>query len=780
MSSPESEHSNQTRGFPLSYSERPPNHNQAVKLRVVEGLEQDAGHGIVRLTPEDLRRLGAASGDIVELSGKRVTAAKVETALQDQQIGTIQMDAVTRQNAVTHIGDEVSVRRLTPYKARRVVLAPFGAKKFVHGMRVSPQWRTVLEGRPVTVGDWIRVPIYGTLMQDYHVADLVPRGIALIQSATDISLKGQEEKSDPHTPKVSYEDIGGLGEQLQRVRELVELPLLRPDLFLRLGIEPPKGILLYGPPGCGKTLIARAVAGETSAYFIHVNGPEIMNQYYGESEARIRKLFEEAQENTPAIIFIDEIDAIAPKRDQVHGDVEKRVVAQLLALMDGLKPRGQVVVIGATNVPHLLDPALRRPGRFDREITVGIPDRNSRREILAIHSRYMPLGDDVDLDRLADMTHGFVGADLAALCREAAMHALRRALPLLTHRTGGAAIDDLAHLWVTQDDFLEVLAELKPSSLREVEVEVPPVGWSDVGGLDSIREALREAVEWPLKYGQVFKQVGVRAAKGILLYGPPGVGKTLVAQALANESGVNFISVKGPEVLSKWVGESERGIRELFRRARQAAPCILFFDEIDALAPLRMSGADNTHGHVLDRVVGQLMAEINGLERMNGVIVLGATNRPHMVDPALLQPGRLEVALEFPIPDREARLAIFQVHLRNKPLAEDVDYDWLVGVTKGLVGAHIESICRRAAMLVIQEFIESGGSPTEATKLKISMRHFKQAVHELVPQREDSHREIAPYSAPQRDATGISSATRSEERRGSMAERNAAGQDFPL
>lgn len=766
MSSPESERIDPTRGFFLSYSEQAPDHSQAVKLRVVEGLEQDAGRGIVRLTPEDLRRLGAASGDIVELSGKRVTAARAEDAAPDQQIGTIQVDSVIRQNAVTQIGGEVSVRRVAPYKARRVVLAPFGAKKFVHGARESPQWRTVLEGRPVTVGDWIRVPIYGTLMQDYHVADVVPRGITLIQPTTEIALKGQEEKSDPHTPKISYEDIGGLGEQLQRVRELIELPLIRPELFLRLGIEPPRGILLHGPPGCGKTLIARAVAGETTAYFIHVDGPEIMNQYYGESEARIRKLFEEAQENTPAIIFIDEIDAIAPKRDQVHGDVEKRVVAQLLALMDGLKPRGQVIVIGASNVPHLLDPALRRPGRFDREIAIGVPDRNSRHEILAIHSRYMPLGDDVDLDRLADMTHGFVGADLAALCREAAMRALRRTLPLLASGTAGPAINDLVQLWVTQDDFTGALADLKPSALREVMVEVPPVGWSDVGGLDLIQEALSEAVEWPLKYGQIFKQVGVRAAKGILLYGPPGVGKTLVAQALANESGVNFVAVKGPEMLSKWVGESERGIRELFRRAKQAAPCILFFDEIDALAPLRMSGADDTHGHVLDRVVGQLMAEIDGLERMNGVVVLGATNRPHMVDPSLLRPGRLEMVLELPVPGREARLAIFQVHLRNKPLAEDVDRDWLVGATEGLAGAHIESICRRAAMLVIREFIERGGSPTDAVDLKIGMRHFKQAVLELVPHatvrsasrsgfdRPIPHREDSPGEIVGRSSTG--------------------------
>jgi transitional endoplasmic reticulum ATPase len=768
MSSRESEHFDLTRGFHPSYNERTPDHSPVAKLRVVEGLEKDAGRGTVRLAPEDLQRLGAASGDIVELSGKRVTAARTEAASPDQQIGTIQMDAVTRQNAVTRIEGEVSVRRLAPYKARRVVLAPFGAKKFVHGMKASPQWQTILEGRPVTVGDWIRVPIYGTLMQDYHVADLVPRGIALIQSTTDVSLKGQEEKSDPHTPPVSYEDIGGLGEQLQHVRELIELPLSRPDLFLRLGIEPPKGILLHGPPGCGKTLIARAVAGETSAYFLHVNGPEIMNQYYGESEARMRKLFEEAQENTPAIIFIDEIDAIAPKRDQVHGDVEKRVVAQLLALMDGLKPRGQVVVIGATNVPHLLDLALRRPGRFDREIAIGVPDRNSRRDILAIHSRYMPLGDGVDLDHLADMTHGFVGADLAALCREAAMRALRCALPLLASGTGDPVIDDLAHLWVTQDDFLGALAELKPSSLREVEVEVPSVGWSDVGGLDSIREALREAVEWPLKYGQLFKQVGVRVAKGILLYGPPGVGKTLVAQVLANESGVNFISVKGPEVLSKWVGESERGIRELFRRARQVAPCILFFDEIDALAPSRISGADDTHGHVLDRVVGQLMAEIDGLEKMKGVVVLGATNRPHMVDPSLLRPGRLEMVLELPIPDSQARMAILQVHLRDKPTAKDVDRDWLVGATEGLVGAHLESISRRAAMLVIREFIESGGSPEDATELKIGMQHFKQAVCELTPhaQRRSSLRPGFDRPVPQR-----------EDSPRETSERNSGGQD---
>lgn len=608
MISPEREHVDLTRDHSTvdlerSRGEGSPAFGPILKLRVVEGLAQDAGAGTVRLAPVDLRRLGAAAGEIVELSGKRVTAAKLEAALTDQQPGTIQTDAVTRQNAVARIGDEVAVRRITPHRARRVILAPFGTKKFIHAARESPQWRTVLQGRAVTVGDWVRVPVYGTLTQDYHVADLVPRGIALIHSGTAIAIKGQEEKDDPHIVKVSYEDIGGLGDQLDRVRELVELPLTHPELFVRLGVEPPKGILLHGPPGCGKTLIARAVAGETSAYFIHVNGPEIMNQYYGESEARLRKIFEEARENTPAVIFIDEIDAIAPKRDQVHGDVEKRVVAQLLALMDGLKPRGQIVVIGATNVPHMIDPALRRPGRFDREISIGIPDRSGRLEILAIHSRFMPLAGDVDLERLADLTHGFVGADLAALCREAAMRALRRCLPMLTHRAGSIAMDQLASLVVTQQDFLDALAELRPSTLRELTVDVPPVKWDDVGGLDTIREALREAVEWPLKYGPLFKQAGIRAPKGILLQGPPGTGKTLLAQALANESGLNFIAVKGPEVLSKWVGESERGIRELFRRAKQAAPCILFFDEIDALAPVRGDGIDATRGHVLDRLV---------------------------------------------------------------------------------------------------------------------------------------------------------------------------------
>ncbi len=529
----------------------------------------------------------------------------------------------------------------------------------------------------------------------------------------------------------TYEDIGALRKELQKIREMVELPLKYPELFQRLGIEAPKGVLLHGPPGCGKALIARAVANETEAAFFPVSGPEVVHKFYGESEAHLRAIFEEASRKAPAVIFIDEIDAIASKREEVRGDqqVERRVVAQLLALMDGLQSRGQVIVIGATNIPQVLDPALRRPGRFDREIAISVPDKNGRLEVLQIHTRGMPLTSDVKLDRLAELTHGFVGADLEALCREAAMITLRKVLPRI-QREGGALPEELLlALEVTMDDFLEALREVEPSAIREVFTEIPDVRWEDVGGLDEAKQALIEAIEWPIRYPELFRQARTSPAKGILLVGPPGAGKTLLAKAVATQSGVNFISVKGPALLSKWIGDSERGIREVFKKARQASPCILFFDEIDSLVPVRGSGADSS---VTDRVISQFLTEMDGIEELKGVTVLAATNRPDRLDPALLRAGRLELQLALPFPARQARRGIFSIHTRGKPLADDVNVEQLAAATEGLTGSDVEAICREASMLAIRELVSASPSgatsPEQLASLRVSARHFDQAV----------------------------------------------------
>ncbi|MEX2701600.1 MAG: CDC48 family AAA ATPase, partial [Candidatus Baldrarchaeota archaeon] len=522
-------------------------------------------------------------------------------------------------------------------------------------------------------------------------------------------------------PAITYEDIGGLHEAIQRIREMVELPLKHPELFQRLGIDPPKGVLLFGPPGCGKTLLAKAVANESDAYFIAINGPEIMGKFYGESEHRLRQVFDDAEKNAPSIIFIDEIDAIAPKREEVTGEVERRVVAQLLALMDGLKARGQVIVIGATNRPNALDPALRRPGRFDREIEIGVPDRDGRREILQIHTRGMPLAEDVNLDRVADMTHGFVGADLAALCREAAMKALRRYLPEIDLDEEVIPPHVLEKIKITMKDFLDALKEIQPSAIREVLVEVPNVHWDDVGGLEEVKRELKEAVEWPLKHPKVFKRMGVDPPKGILLYGPPGTGKTLLAKAIATESEANFISVKGPELMSKWVGESEKAVREIFRKARMVSPTIIFFDEIDSLAPRRGFTSET---QVTERVVSQLLTELDGLEPLREIIVIAATSRPDMLDPALLRPGRFDRLIYVPPPDKKARLEILKIHTRKMPIADDVDLLKLAEATNGFVGADLAALCREAAMLALREDIEAK---------VVKWEHFEKALQKIHP-----------------------------------------------
>jgi transitional endoplasmic reticulum ATPase len=694
---------------------------------VVEAQARDVGRGIARIDPNDLERLGAAIGDIVEIAGKGRTVAKaMPTYVADRGKDLIQIDGILRENAQAGLDEKISVRVVDHQPARTIVLAPLDALKSWPEGRYSRYIAHRLEGLPVTAGDRVRIDLFGTRAQDFTVAEVSPKDVVVIQRSTAIKFKGEGVPS--LRSAISYEDIGGLHKEIQRIREMIELPLRYPEVFERLGIEPPKGVLLHGPPGCGKTLIARAVAHETSAYFNHINGPEVIHKFYGESEAHLRNIFDEARRQAPAIVFIDEIDAIAPKREEARGDqqVERRVVAQLLALMDGLESRGQVIVIGATNVPNLLEPALRRPGRFDREIAISIPDKDGRREILDVHTRGMPLAEDVDLEKVAAITHGFVGADLEALCREAAMITLRRILPDIDFAQASIPYERLLELEVTMEDCLEALKEVEPSAIREVFTEVPDVRWDDIGGLEDIKRLLVETVEWPLKYGKLFQHAKTSPPKGILLYGAPGTGKTLVGKAIARESEVNFISVKGPALLSKWVGESERGVREVFKKAKQASPCIVFFDEIDALAPQRGAGAGDSH--VAERVVSQFLAEMDGIEELKGVVVLAATNRLDIVDPALLRAGRFEVLVELPAPDRAARLAIFQVHTRDKPLAPDVDLASLAGQTEGLVGADIEAICRQASMLAIREFVEKNADATDYGRFRIARRHFEETM----------------------------------------------------
>jgi len=698
-----------------------------VFLKVAEAYHNDSGKGIVRIDEESRRQIGANVGDVVEIAGRRSTGAIVAEAYPDDRgLGIIRMDGLIRRNAKTSIGEKVRVRRINAKEARKVVISPVVSRGGVWGFREDILLRNLM-GRAVAKRDLISIVRPGRYREGppplalgemkFLVVSTVPSGIVRITRNTRIEVS-TSAKPQLEIPEVTYEDIGGLKEELQRVREMIELPLKHPELFNRLGIEPPKGVLLHGPPGTGKTLIAKAVANEADAYFISINGPEIMSKFYGESEQRLREVFREAEENSPAIIFIDELDAIAPKREEVTGEVERRVVAQLLALMDGLESRGQVIVIGATNRPNAIDPALRRPGRFDREIEIGVPDKEGRKEILQIHTRGMPLSEDVDLEELAEVTHGFVGADLEALCKEAAMHALRRVLPEINLDEETIPPEVLEKLKVTKEDFKAALRVVQPSAMREVLVEVPRVKWEDVGGLEEVKQELREVVEWPLNHKEAFERMGITPPKGILLYGPPGSGKTLLAKAVANESEANFISVKGPEILSKWVGESERAIREIFRRARQVSPAIVFFDEIDAIAPRRGMGGDS---QVTERIISQLLTEMDGLEELEDVVVLAATNRPDMLDPALLRPGRFDRLIYVPPPDKEARRKIFEVHTRGMPLGEDVSLDELAERTEGYTGADIAALCREAAMRVLSQ-----GKVSE-----VRMRHFEEAMKEI-------------------------------------------------
>jgi transitional endoplasmic reticulum ATPase len=675
-----------------------------LKLKVSEALSKDVAHAYARMGPEDLTRLQVEVGEIVEVTGKGKTVCKAMPAYKELRgQSRVQLDGITRENAGTGLDEFVQVGKIDCPPAERVVLAP---------VNVTPSERDLdyigsrLDGLPILAGNRLRVSLFGTRWADFKVESTAPRGPVLIHPTTQLVISKAAQSEEAAAREIAYEDIGGLKPQLLRIREMIELPLRYPEVFERLGIDAPKGVLLHGPPGCGKTLIARAIAHETQANFYAVSGPEIIHKFYGESEAHLRKIFEEGSRKAPSIIFLDEIDAIAPRREQVVGEVEKRVVAQLLALMDGLAKRRKVIVIAATNLPNVLDPALRRPGRFDREISIPIPDRNGRREILEIHSRGMPLAEKVDLNHLAEITHGFVGADLEALCREAAMICLRRIMPDVDFGLARIPYDQLGKLEVNMEDFLDALRDIEPSALREVFVEVPDVRWEDVGGLAGIKQRLVEAIEWPLQHPQLFTQAGIKPPKGILLSGPPGCGKTLLAKAIASETHVNFISVKGPELLSKFVGESERAVREVFRKARQAAPCIVFFDEIDALLPSR--GAGTADSHVAERVLSQFLAELDGVEELKGVLVLGATNRSDLLDPAILRPGRFDEVVEIPLPDEDGRREIFAIHLQGKPLSKGISVNDLASRSTGLSGADINSICTHAARAAVRRAVMAG------------------------------------------------------------------------
>jgi transitional endoplasmic reticulum ATPase len=707
------------------------------EVTVKEAAHEDAGRGIARVSIEIMKKLGLVSGDVIEIQGKKKAAAIAWPGFQqDTGYAVLRIDGNIRGNLSTGIDEKVRIRKSEAEYAKKVVIQPTQPIRLVGGEQYLSR---LLRGRAVFEGQVQRIDVIGNSIT-LVIAKVLPKGIAIVTEETDIELKEEPYKPEEGKKEVSdihYEDIGGLGRELQLVREMIELPLRHPEIFERLGIQPPKGVLLYGPPGTGKTLIAKAVANEVDAHFISLSGPEIMSKYYGESEKGLREKFEEAEQNAPAIIFIDEIDSIAPKRAEVQGEVERRVVAQLLSLMDGLKGRGQVIVIAATNLPDSIDPALRRGGRFDREIEIGIPDKKGRLEIFQVHSRGVPLDDDVKIEEFANSTHGFVGADISLLVKEAAMHALRKVIPRIK-------IDEdipnevLDQLKVTNEDFAQARKHVEPSAMREVLVEVPDVTWKQVGGLEDVKQELREAVEWPLKFPEVFERLQTKPPKGILLFGPPGTGKTLLAKAVANESECNFIAVKGPELLSKWVGESEKGVREIFRKARQASPSIIFFDEIDALVPRR--GTFQGSSHVTESVVSQILTELDGMEELKNVTILAATNRPDMLDEALLRPGRLERHIYVPAPDEESRRKIFEVFLGGDTeniLSKDIDIEALVKKTQGYVGADIEALVREAKMAAMRDLIVLMGTSNEQERtdaiknVMLTAAHFDAAIYKV-------------------------------------------------
>ena len=711
----------------------------ALTLKVLEAYTRDVGRGVARIDYDSMDTLNASTGDVIEIKGKRRTVAKcLPLYPSDEGKGIIRIDGLGRNNSGIAIGDSISVRKIKAVAAEKIVVAPLEAIPPIDERYLAD----ALESVPLIKGDNVMVPYFGGRLT-FQVIGVTPAADAVLvtqKTVFNIAEKGETLRG---VPQVSYEDIGGLTNEIKKVREMIELPLRHPEIFEKLGIEAPKGVLLYGPPGTGKTLLAKAVANESNAHFISISGPEIMSKFYGESEARLREIFKEAREKSPSIIFIDEIDSIAPKREEVTGEVERRVVSQMLSLMDGLESRGKVIVIAATNRPNAIDPALRRPGRFDREIEIKVPDKKGRKDILLIHSRNMPLTDDVNIDKLASVSHGYVGADLEYLCKEAAMKCLRRLLPVLDLQEEKLPPETLDKLIVNGDDFTKALVEVVPSGMREVFIENPDVKWSDVGGLEEVKRELQEAVEWPMKYPGLYDKLGHKMPRGILLHGPSGTGKTLLAKAVATESEANFVSVRGPELLSKWVGESERGIREIFKRARQSAPCVIFFDEIDSIAPIRGAGGDV---QVSERVVSQLLTELDGMENMHGVIVLAATNRADMIDPALLRPGRFDKIIQIPLPDKESRKSILKISAKEIPIISEasdagrVDFDKLSEMTDGLSGADVAAIANTAVSLVIHEFLDKNPDIKDIEKksidAKVTMEHFEKSVKKVREQKD--------------------------------------------
>ena len=675
-----------------------------ITLKVLEAYTRDVGRGVARIDYDAMDTLDASTGDIIEITGKRKTVAKcLPLYPSDEGRNVIRVDGLVRNNAGVAISDPISIRKIKAPPAEKVTVAPLESIPPIDERYLAD----ALESVPVTKGDNIMIPYFGGRLT-FQIIGINPASDAVLitqRTLFTISEKGADVRG---VPQVNYEDIGGLREEIKKVREMIELPLRHPEIFEKLGVEAPKGILLYGPPGTGKTLLAKAVATESSAHFISISGPEIMSKFYGESEARLREIFKEAKEKSPTIIFIDEIDSIAPKREEVTGEVERRVVSQLLSLMDGLEGRGKVIVIAATNRPNAIDPALRRPGRYDREIEIKVPDKIGRKDILEIHSRGMPLSDDVDISKLSAITHGFVGADLEGLCKEAAMKTLRRFLPDMKLEEDKIDPEFLENIEVEMNDFEKALRDITPSAMREVYVEIPDVHWDDIGGLKEVKRELQEAVEWPLKFQGIYENIGYNMPKGILLYGPSGTGKTLLAKAVAKESETNFINIRGPELLSKWVGESERGIRETFRRARQSAPCVIFFDEIDSIAPIRGAGADT---NVSERVVSQLLTELDGVQKLGGVVVLAATNRVDMVDPALLRAGRFDKLLYIGMPSPDSRKNIIKIHMKNKPLSKDIDIDKVVTLTENFSGAELLAVVNTAISSILQDAIEKYPKP---------------------------------------------------------------------
>jgi len=692
-------------------------------LRVQKAKKRDIGRNIIRIDQQAMERLNIKTGDVIALYGKKESAGIAWPSYpQDRGLGIIRIDSRLRKNTGTSIDDTIEIRKVKAQPAQSIVLAPASIK-----IKLNPKFENFVKRRlnnyPVTIDDYIYISIGISREIAFKVISLRPNSVCLIKPETQLHISESVTEIEEGTSTyVTYEDVGGLDREIQRVREMVELPLKHPSLFKRLGIDPPKGVLLRGPPGCGKTLLAKAVANESEAHFISINGPEIMSKFYGESEKKLRKIFVEAEEKSPSIIFIDEIDAIAPKRETVTGEVERRVVAQLLALMDGLHSRGQVIVIGATNRPNSLDPALRRPGRFDREIEIKVPNEKGRLEIFQIHTRNMPLDKKVSLKEFASITHGFVGADISAVCREAAMSALRRYLPKINLDSEFIDPELLEQIVVTKEDFENALKEVLPSGIREVFVEVPNVNWDEIGGLEDLKQKLIEAVDWPLSHPNIFKRMGINPPKGILLYGPPGCGKTLLARAVANESKANFISIKGPELLSKYVGESEKAIREVFRKAKLAAPCIIFFDEFDSIAPSR--GRYTSDSGVSEKVLSQFLTELDGLEINKDIVVIAATNRPDILDPALIRPGRIDRILLVPPPDEKGREEILKIYTEKMPISNNINIKELASKLKGFSGADIETLCREAAMIALRENIRAR---------KVSLDHFNKALELIHP-----------------------------------------------